>query len=422
LALNFPPQPRRRQLLVDVLALVQDDLGTGIQRVTRAILRQWLLHPPAGWSIEPVYAVLVTPGYRRYRYARRFASRFLGIDEAWADDAPVDAWAGDVFVGLDLAAHLVPQRAAFFADLRGRGVAIMFVVYDLLPVLRPDCFPDIHLFFSSWLRTIARVADGLICISRATLDDLRNWLDAEQPQRQRPLRLGYFHMGADVDSSCPSKGLPGDAGQILRRLQERATFLMVGTVEPRKGHAQTLAAFEILWAKGRDVNLAIVGKQGWMVEALAKRLRRHPEAGRRLFWLQGVSDEYLEKIYTASTCLVAASLAEGFGQPLIEAARHKLPIIARDIPVFSEVAGDHAFYFRGDKPEELAEAVLRWLSLHAQGNAPKSDDLPWLTWQQSAKTLEDMLTDEGHPQWIHIWQPGLRATTDLAVPQPGWAA
>jgi len=93
---------------------------------------------------------------------------------------------------------------------------------------------------------------------------------------------------------------------------------------------------------------------------------------------------------------------------LIEAARHKLPIIARDIPVFSEVAGDHAFYFRGDKPEELAEAVLRWLSLHAQGNAPKSDDLPWLTWQQSAKTLESMLMDEGHPQWIHTWQPGQR--------------
>lgn len=40
--------------------------------------------------------------------------------------------------------------------------------------------------------------------------------------------------------------LPSDAGQTLRYLRVRPTFLMVGTVEPRKGHAQTLVAFERL--------------------------------------------------------------------------------------------------------------------------------------------------------------------------------
>jgi FkbM family methyltransferase len=406
LALNFPPAPRRRQLLVDVSELAQIDVGTGIQRVTRAILREGLFNPPAGWSVEPVYATSDAPGYR---YARRFAIRFMGIRKDWAQDAPMDAWAGDVFVGLDLAPHLVPQQEPFLADLRRRGVALQFVVYDLLPVLRPDWFPDdLPSLFSPWLRTIARVADGLVCISRATLDDLRNWLDAEQPQRQRPLRLGYFHLGADVDSSCPSTGLPGDAAQTLRRLQSGPTFLMVSTVEPRKGYAQTLAAFEQLWAEGHDVNLAIVGKQGWMVEALVERLRQHTEAGRRLFWLQGISDEYLERIYAASTCLIAASEGEGFGLPLIEAARHRLSIIARDLPVFREVAGDHAFYFSADWPEELAEAIQQWLALHAEGRAPKPDGLPWLTWQQSAKTLETMLMDESHPQWTHVWEPGRR--------------
>lgn len=48
--------------------------------------------------------------------------------------------------------------------------------------------------------------------------------------------------------------LPSDAGQTLRYLRVRPTFLMVGTVEPRKGHAQTLAAFERLWANGHEVN------------------------------------------------------------------------------------------------------------------------------------------------------------------------
>ena len=110
---------------------------------------------------------------------------------------------------------------------------------------------------------------------------------------------------------------------------------MVGTIEPRKEHAQTLAAFEQLWEEGVNANLIIVGQQGWLVDAFGSNVRHHPELSKRLFWLEGISDEYLEKVYKTSTCLIAASEGEGFGLPLIEAAQHKLPIIARDIPVFS---------------------------------------------------------------------------------------
>ena len=121
------------------------------------------------------------------------------------------------------------------------------------------------------------------------------------------------------------------------------------------------------------------------------RLRKHKESGKRLFWLEGISDEYLDKIYAASTCLIAASEGEGFGLPLIEAAQHKLPIIARDIPVFREVAGDHAYYFNGLDPLVLADALKHWLTLRAENKAPQSDDMPWLTWNQSARQLLDTL-------------------------------
>jgi len=40
------------------------------------------------------------------------------------------------------------------------------------------------------------------------------------------------------------------------------------------------------------------------------------ENRKRLFWLEGISDEYLEKVYAASSCLIAASEGEGFGLPL----------------------------------------------------------------------------------------------------------
>src|SRR5690606_33158160 len=171
----------------------------------------------------------------------------------------------------------------------------------------------------------------------------------------------------------------------------RPSFLMVGTIEPRKAHAQVLDAFEQLWREGMDVALVVVGKQGWLVEALARRMRAHPEHGRRLFWLEAISDAYLERVYAVSTCLIAASHGEGFGLPLIESARHGLPIIARDIAVFREVAGECAAYFEGETPDAVARAVGDWLERDVRGERPDVGRLQWLTWEQSADNLMRLL-------------------------------
>ena len=107
--------------------------------------------------------------------------------------------------------------------------------------------------------------------------------------------------------------------------------------------------------------------------------------------MAGISDEYLEKIYAAATCLIAASEGEGFGLPLIEAAQYKLPLLVRDIPVFREVAGEHALYFSGLGDQDLADAVNSWLKLYQMGQAPQSATMPWLTWKQSAEQLLDAM-------------------------------
>lgn len=176
--------------------------------------------------------------------------------------------------------------------------------------------------------------------------------------------------------------------KILHHLDQRPTFLCVSTIEPRKRQDQILDAIEQLWCQNTDINLVFVGQQGWKTELLAKRLRTHPKVGRRLFWLQGISDEYLEKVYAASSCLVAASLNEGFGLSLIEAAYHDLPIIARDIPIFREVAGNHAYYFHGESPSDLANAINAWLLLYKVRRHPESKGMPWLTWERSAEKLK----------------------------------
>lgn len=383
-------QKTAKQILVDVSSLVLADLRSGVQRVVRSILLEMLLFPPSDYRIEPVYSAGDDQG-ERYKYARRWTMEFLGASPDGLVDDWCDVRAGDVFLALDLTYNAPFAQGPLYQQWRELGVRIVFVVYDLLPVRLPQCFPPgAQAAHAAWLALVAQ-GDGAACISRAVADDLRAWFQEHPAERDKPMDIGWFPLGGDVENSVPTLGLPENAASTLAQLEARPSFLMVGTLEPRKGHGQVLAAFELLWRHEIDVNLVIVGQKGWMVEALAERLNAHPESGRRLFWLQGISDEYLEQVYAASTCLIAASENEGFGLPLIEAARHELPIIARDIPVFREVAGEHACYFTGQDGGSLAETVQEWLQLHSNNLTPSSGAIPWLTWKKSAERLMEII-------------------------------
>lgn len=191
---------------------------------------------------------------------------------------------------------------------------------------------EAKILIETWLKAIAQF-DGVTCISRAVADEFRNWLQENAPEHSDRLAIKWFHLGADTDNSVPTTGRPADADQKLALLAQAPSFLAVGTIEPRKGHRQTLAAFDQLWAKGEQANLVFVGKLGWMMDDFAKHLRRHPQYGKRLFWLESISGEHLDEIYAACTVLIAPSEGEGFGLPIVEAARHGLPVLARDIPV-----------------------------------------------------------------------------------------
>lgn len=391
IAQNHPEPGRHRKLFVDISELVQRDAMTGVQRVTRSILRELSLNPPQAYEVHAVYATIDQHGYR---LANNFTRGFLDkTNNSVVEDSPMEAQPGDIFLGLDLQHHTTRVQESYLSQIRRNGTRIWFVVYDLLPVLFPSYWPSQHRvgeIHEEWLGVITKF-DGVVCISKAVADELADWLQANGRERLRPLHMGWFHLGTDIQNSDPSRSMPSEAEEVIRLLQTQPTFLMVGTLEPRKGHAQVLEAFEQLWQASVDANLVIVGKQGWMVETLVKRLRAHPELNERLFWLEGISDEYLEKVYAASACLIAASEGEGFGLPLIEAARHKVPIIARDIPVFREVAGEHAYYFTAKTPDDLAQRIKVWLGLFESNRHPKSDQIRWLTWKDSARQLVEVV-------------------------------
>lgn len=389
LAETFRPD-NRRQLLLDISELVHRDARTGIQRVVRSILKNLLDSCPDGWIVEAVYAL---PNETGFRYARGFTEKFHGMEVSWSDDEPVQVWAGDIYCGLDLNHTTLLTRKELLNEWRMRGVAVWTVVYDILPLQFPDFFPDgVAQSHESWARTLA-LYDGAMCISKAVADDLSLWLVENKAEICPTFENRWFHLGADISDSAPTTGLPDDAESVLETLKMRPTLLMVGTVEPRKGHAQTLNAIERLWADGTDINFVIVGKSGWDVDDLSKRIIAHKQYKTRLHWLNGITDEYLDLIYAHSDLLISASEGEGFGLPLIEAAQKGIPLLLRNIPVFQEIAGQNAHYFEDIlSPDAIYVALKEWLALHEHGNHPTSSGLGWLSWKESATQFFQRIT------------------------------
>jgi glycosyltransferase involved in cell wall biosynthesis len=373
---------------VDVSVISRGDAGTGIQRVVRALLLQLVQAPPEGFDVLPVEA----GRWHRYRHAPAvFCARF-GLADRAAAVRKLNVGRGDVYLGLDYAPYDVVRHSRQFDRWKRAGAKFVFVVHDLLPLAHPEWFGKAAVrAFQGWLRSLAVYADSALCTSRTGRAALASWLALRRGARARAIVLDWFHLGGDIEASAPSRGrAPGFDAQ-LAQVAANPGILLAGTIEPRKGHALALSAFERLWAAGEPVNLVFAGRAGWGVDPLLRRIRAHAELGRRLIWLEQASDEMLCAVYGACAGLLMASESEGFGLPIVEAARFGKPVLARDLPVFREIAGEHVTYFHGSTPEAVALEIGAWLDLVRRGRAPRSGAIRGATWEDSARRLRRSL-------------------------------
>jgi len=130
-----------------------------------------------------------------------------------------------------------------------------------------------------------------------------------------------------------------------------------------------------------------VGRYGWNTHALERRIRSHPEFNKRLFWLGQIGTADLRHLYKNAHSLIFASVAEGFGLPLIEAANFGLPAIVSDIPVFREVGDGAVNYFKVADSESLARQLDEALLRRKASNALP----PILKWRQSTEQLLELI-------------------------------
>ena len=397
-----------KQIFVDVSVLVNVNAGTGIQRVTIGLLKAMLLNPLPGIRIEPVYV----GAEDKFWYARRFCVSFMDYGYSGfalgLKDEPIQVHAGDILLGLDLVSNHLGQKKKIYQSVKDLGAKLAFIVYDLLPYLQPNWFQKEDAErFASWLSIVNEIADEVLCISKTVANDFIDYQKANvNPIAGRKLTVRDFQVGTVYADGRDHRrwqlqvkparldALRSVAGAQPAAIDIRdieAKFLLLGTIEPRKGHAQAIDAFEILWKNGCKAQLVIVGRPGWMTEQICTRIQEHAEFGQRLHWHKNLPDDRLPEFYQTSSALLLASFGEGLGMPLLEAATFGLPVIARDIPVFREIAGDAAVYFSGSDGEALSKTLETWLQDFALGNIVDSFSIATIGWHTSANQVMTLL-------------------------------
>ncbi|QKC91422.1 glycosyltransferase family 1 protein [Mesorhizobium sp. NZP2234] len=379
------PEATQRRLLVDATATLLEDHRTGIQRVVRRICESMF---PRGSKGESKYISFCDDQSGWYA-----AREWTGRPPTKHSSNRLRPNAGDTILMLDSSWPFHTLHPAFLRPALIKGAEVVSCLYDTVPLRSAAfCHEGMPPLFSAWFQTALAYSTGFVCISRAVADELLDLLAGIRFPRR--MKVGYWQLGADFAmDALPSKP--------RSRSVMRPRFLMVGTLEPRKGHRVALDAFEALWADGFDIELVVVGRTGWGISHLVDRIQRHVEFGNRLHLHASVDDGHLGTLYSDCDALIAASFAEGFGLPIVEAGHFGKPVLASDIPVFREVGkgAAAAHFFEMGSSAALADAVKSFLK---RPFISKPSKVSWPTWSESAAQLESVVVGQ---KWYKLYEP-----------------
>jgi alpha-1,3-rhamnosyl/mannosyltransferase len=163
--------------------------------------------------------------------------------------------------------------------------------------------------------------------------------------------------------------------------------LHVGTIEPRKNVQALLAAWRILLDRHLSPPpFVLCGGWGWGAETV----RGEIAAAEREGWavhLGYVGPAALAALYAGAELVVFPSFYEGFGLPALEAMRAGAPLLASDLQVLREVAGDAARFAPPDRPELWAERIAEILAspgLRAELAAKGKERAAQFDWDRAA--------------------------------------
>lgn len=342
------------KIYVDVSNLMHVSYVSGIQRVVREVVlrllekREYEICLLQYLEQENRFGMLSADKFQSY-YGKQTGEKagILGNERIGIDEFSH----GDIFLELDNVWHTKCNRMVLYPELKAKGVRIAVFLHDIIPVMWPQYAAESTVAsFLGYIVACVSYGDWFISSTQANLDYLHDFMKQIGVENNAPCTVSWLGMdfggGKEQNVQKRVKGI-ADGGKYL---------LMVGTVEPRKNHKLVLDAMDaVLYERGW--RLVISGRRGWKVEALEERIRKHPQLGRQLFWIEDAADSDLAYLYAHARFVVFPSFAEGFGLPIVEAFSRGVPVLSADCPVMKEVGGSFCRYFSAADPGSLVRTL-----------------------------------------------------------------
>ena len=233
----------------------------------------------------------------------------------------------------------------------------------------------------SWLS--AKRADRILFVSQ----DSANWIGDAMglPESSRLV----VHHGLDAEAFRGEFSGPRDNGIILS----------VSSVYRYKNFVRLIEAYTRLAHNRPEIpDLVIVGDDQdpeYQRKMVAAR-EAADDVTERIHLTGAVAYEQVKKYYRNASLFVFPSYLETFGHPLLEAMGCDVPVVAADIPVFREIAGDAVLYADPYKVESLASAMEDGLnsSIHRKRMVERGRArVAYFTWERSASLLLDAFSE-----------------------------
>lgn len=382
----FTGRQASQRLLIDVSHQVYTQVRGGIPRVVSETADALLRMDQQNFCFE--FSMLLNGTLYS---ARRFSERHLGLKNgSLGVDEELRIRPGDHFLVLDCTMDKYVQFMPYFEQIHASGGSVNTVINDILVFEHPEWFPDDFVeAYRKAFPLVVRTNDRLFCVSKTTAEAVSQWIENHQPERKEKIQILTFEQGAEINKPADGQTIRPEFSNFLARCREAQLklFILVSTIEPRKGQDFALDVFENLWAEQTPCALLFMGRIGWKAGELAARIRNCAETDRRFFFVESANDAELSAAFSAAHALFSPSLDEGYGLPLVEAALHGVPVIVSDIPIYHEVAAEGGTFFPLGNQQACADVIRSSLEWGDEKRRELAAKVPIGSWDQGAADI-----------------------------------
>lgn len=221
----------------------------------------------------------------------------------------------------------------------------------------PKDMPPLDLWhYKKYFSRFAHKAQRIITVSEFSK------MDISQCYNVNPDKIDVAYNGAN-ELFVP---IPDEEKLVIRQkfTQGKPYFIFVGSLHPRKNLARLFPAYDLFREQSNnDIKLMIVGEKRWWTETIrhAYDNMHHKED---VVFMGHLSAAELHQVTAAAFASLYVSYFEGFGIPIVEAFRCKVPVITSNVSSMPEVAADAALLVDPFKLTSIADAMLQIQNVH----------------------------------------------------------